>query len=80
MIKSDKLKKQRKKLPDGTIIYTLEIAVNPKEGSVEYIVEAIDEIGESTKGPVDSSWDYLEDYFDDEDLEVLDEFYTVGES
>ena len=77
---SDKLKKQRKKLPKGTLIYTLEIAVNPKEGSVEYIVEGIDEVGESKMGPIDSNWDYLEDYFDEEDFETLGNLYIVGES
>ena len=77
---SDKLNKQRKKLPKGTLIYKLEIAVNPKEGSVEYIVEGFDEIGEIRPGPMDSSWDYLEDYFDEEDFEVLDNLYDVGES
>tara|TARA_R110002020_G_scaffold448364_2_gene661152 strand:- start:124 stop:375 length:252 start_codon:yes stop_codon:yes gene_type:complete len=79
-IMSDKLNKQRKKLPKGTLIYTLEIAVNPEEGSVEYIVEGFDEVGEVKPGPMDSSWDYLEDYFDEEDFDVLDNLYDVGES
>ena len=77
---SDKLKKERKKLPKGCIVYTLEIAVNPEEGTVEYIVEGIDEVGAKIPGPIDSSWDYLEDYFDEEDIKVLDEMYIVGES
>ena len=77
---SDKLDKEKKKLPKGCIVYKLEIAVNPKEGTVEYIVEAIDEVGEVKPGPIDSSWDYLEDYFDEEDFEALGNLYDVGES
>ena len=80
MIKSKKLSKQRKKLKDGCLVYTLEIAVNPDEGTVEYIVEAIDEVGEVIPGPIDSNWNYLEDYFDEEDFDVLDKLYDVGES
>ena len=77
---SDKLDKERDKLPKGTLIYKLEIAVNPKEGSVEYIVEGFDEIGGKIPGPIDSSWDYLEDYWDEEDMKVLEDLYIVGES
>ena len=78
---SDKLDKERDKLPKGTLIYKLEIAVNPKKGSVEYIVEGFDEIGEDNDiGPIDSNWDYLEDYFDDEDIRLLETLYEVGES
>ena len=51
---SDKLKKERDKLPKGTLVYKLEIAVNPKEGSVEYIVEGFDEIGDSQPGPINT--------------------------
>ena len=77
---SNKLDKERDKLPKGTLVYKLEIAVNPKEGSVEYIVEGFDEIGASQIGPIDSSWDYLEDYWDEEDMKVLEALYIVGES
>lgn len=77
---SDKLDKERKKLPKGCIIYKLEIAVNPEEGSVEYIVEGFDETGDTFSGPIDSNWDYLEDYFDDEDIRLLETLYEVGES
>ena len=80
MIKDKKIKKERKKLKDGCLVYTLEIAVNPEEGTVEYIVEGIDEVGESKMGPIDSNWDYLEDYFDEEDFETLCNLYIVGES
>ena len=80
MIKSKKLIKKREKLEDGSLIYTFEIAVNPKKGTVEYIVEGIDEVGEVIPGPLDSNWNYLEDYFDEEDFDVLDKLYDVGES
>ena len=76
---SDKLKKERNKLPKGTLIYKLEIAVNPKEGSVEYIVEGFDEIG-NDMGPIDSNWDYLEDYWDEETLDIFNNLYEVAES
>ena len=77
---SDKLDKERKKLPKGTIIYKLEIAANPKTGTVEYIVEGFDEVGTGDMGPIDSSWDYLEDYFDEETLNIFDYLYEVAES
>ena len=76
---SDKLDKERKKLPKGTLVYKLEIAVNPKEGSVEYIVEGFDEVGGDV-GPIDSSWDYLEDYWDEETLDIFNNLYEVAES
>tara|TARA_R100001163_G_scaffold65834_1_gene65484 strand:+ start:16420 stop:16656 length:237 start_codon:yes stop_codon:yes gene_type:complete len=77
---SDELDKERDKLPKGTLIYKLEIAVNPKEGSVEYIVEGFDEVGEECPGPIDSNWDYLEDYWDEETLDIFNNMYEVGES
>ena len=78
---SDKLDKERKKLPKGTLVYKLEIAVNPKEGSVEYIVEGFDEVGEGNEiGPIDSNWDYLEDYWDEDTLKIFECMYEVGES
>ena len=76
---SDKLKKERDKLPKGTLVYKLEIAVNTKKGIVEYIVEGFDEIG-NDMGPIDSSWDYLEDYWDEETLDIFNNLYEVGES
>ena len=42
MAKNNKLNKERKKLEKGSLIYTLEIAVNPEEGTVEYIVEGLE--------------------------------------
>ena len=77
---SNKLDKEKKKLVKGCIIYTLEIAVNPDKGTVEYIVEGFDEVGTGDMGPIDSSWDYLEDYFDEETLNIFDYLYEVAES
>ena len=80
MIKDKKIKKERKKLKDGCLVYTLEIAVNPEEGTVEYIVEGFDEIGSSEVGPIDSNWDYLEDYWDEETMGIFKGLYEVAES
>ena len=77
---SDKLDKERDKLPKGTLIYKLEIAVNPKEGSVESIVEGFDEVGGDETGPIDSNWDYLEDYWDEETMGIFKGLYEVAES
>ena len=77
---SNKLDKERDKLPKGTLVYKLEIAVNPKEGSVEYIVEGFDEIGAKDTGPIDSNWEYLKEYWDEETLDIFDNMYEVGES
>ena len=77
---SSKLDDERKKLPTGSIVYKLEIAINPKTSTVEYIVEGYDEIGATEQGPIDSNWDYLEDYFDEEDFKLLESMYEVGES
>lgn len=77
---SDKLKKERKKLEKGCVIYTLEIAFDPEKGTVEYIVEGFDEIGDSKIGPLDSNWDYLESYFDEETLDIFNYLYEVAET
>jgi hypothetical protein len=75
---SDKLNKKKSKLAKGCLIYKLEIAYNEKKDSVEYICETIDKEGFS--GPIDCSWEYLEDYFDEEGFELLDSLYDVGEA
>ena len=31
-------------------------------------------------GPIDYSWEYLEEYFDEEDIAMMDSLYDVGES
>ena len=77
MADNNKLNKERKKLPKGTLIYTLEIAVNPKEGTVEYIVEGLDEIDTES---MNSNLEYVVDSFDEEGIKLLDEVYDIGES
>ena len=85
MADNNKLNKERKKLPKGTLIYTLEIAVNPKEGTVEYIVEGLEEISD-VSGPInmDSNGYYeyadIEDYFDEDSIKMLENAYIVAES
>jgi len=71
-------KPNKKNLPKGCLIYKLEIAYNEDSGSVEYICESVDNQGFT--GALDSSWDYLSDYFDEEDFELMDSLYDVGES
>ena len=69
---------KKKKLAKGCLIYKLEIAYDDKRDTVEYICETIDREGFS--GPIDCSWQYLEDYFDEEGLQLLDSLYDVGEA
>ena len=69
---------KKKKLAKGCLIYKLEIAYDDKRDTVEYICETIDREGFS--GPIDCSWEYLEDYFDEEGLNLLDSLYDVGEA
>ena len=75
---SDKLNSKKKKLAKGCLVYRLEIAYNEKKDCVEYICETIDKEGFS--GPINCSWEYLEDYFDDEDIALMDSLYDVGEA
>ena len=74
---SDKIKK-KDELAKGCLIYKLEIAYNEDKDTIEYICESVNK--ESFSGPIDSSWDYLENYFDDEDFKMLDSLYEVGEA
>ena len=69
---------KKKKLAKGCLIYKLEIAYNEESDTVEYICETIDK--ESFTGPTDSNWDYLTDYFDEEDIAMMDSLYDVGEA
>ena len=75
---SSKLDNKKKKLAKGCLVYKLEIAYNEDKDCVEYICETIDREGFS--GPIDCSWQYLEDYFDEEGLQLLDSLYDVGEA
>ena len=61
-----------------TLIYTLEIVYNEKGDAIEHICEGI-----STSNPVwpiDSNFNYLEEYFDNDTFKLLDDIYIVGES
>ena len=75
---SDKLNEKKRKLSKGCLVYKLEIAYNEEEGTIEYICETIDKEGFS--GPLDSNWDYLTDYFDEEDMAMMESLYEVGEA
>ena len=68
----------KKKPPKGCLVYSLEIIYNHKDDTVEHICESID--GDGFRGPMDMSWEYLEEYFDEEDLQMMDSLYDVGES
>ena len=72
------MSENKKKPPKGCLVYKLEIAYNEENGTVEYICETVDRNGFS--GPMDASWDYIEDYFDEEDLRMMDSLYEVGEA
>tara|TARA_R100000458_G_C8099364_1_gene126681 strand:- start:195 stop:404 length:210 start_codon:yes stop_codon:yes gene_type:complete len=67
-----------KKNKKGNLIYTLEIVYNEKDGTVQHIAEGI--VTANPVGPIDSNFDFIEDYFDMETLKLLDELYIVGES
>ena len=70
--------KPKKKLAKGSLIYRLEIAYNEDKDTIEYICESIDKMEDY--GPIDTNWDYLHDYFDEEDLKLMDALYEVGEA
>ena len=74
---SDKINK-KKKLAKGCLVYKLEIAYSDKGNTVEYICETVDKQGFS--GPIDISWEYMERYFDEEDIAMMDSLYDVGEA
>ena len=85
MANNKKLNKERKKLQKGSLIYTLEIAVNPDEGTVEYIVEGLEEITDTSGAintEIEGHYKYvdIEDYFDEESIKLLEDAYIVGES
>ncbi len=63
---------------DDCLIYRLEIKYNEKTGVVEHITECI--IDAEDKGPIDTNWDYLEEYWDKETLDLLCSLYEVAEA
>ena len=67
-----------KKNKKGNLIYTLEIVYNQDKGTVEHIAEGI--ASTHPVGPINSNWDFIEEYFDLETLKMLEDLYIVGES
>ena len=59
-------------------IYKLEIVYDKKGETVQHICEGIST--SNPVGPIDSNFDYLEEYFDIETFKWLDDMYIVGES
>ena len=60
------------------LIYTLEIVYNEKGDVIEHICEGIST--SNPVGPIDSNFNYIEEYFDNETFKLLDDIYIVGES
>ena len=67
-----------KKNKKGNLIYTLEIVYNEKEGTIEHIAEGV--VTANPVGPIDSNFDFIEDYFDMETFRLLEQLYIVGEA
>ena len=67
-----------KKTKKGNLIYTLEIVYNEKDGTVEHICEGI--ATQEELGPIDSNFDFIEQYFDLETFKLLEGLYIVGEA
>jgi|TARA_R110000824_G_scaffold9859_2_gene43639 hypothetical protein len=63
---------------DNCFIYRLEIKYNEKTGIVEHITECI--VESEDKGPINTNWDYLEEYWDSETLNMLCSLYEVAEA
>ena len=78
MAKKNKSKENKKVLDDKLFIYRLEIAYNEKTGSIEYITESISQ--DAPAGPIDTNWDYMEEYWDEETLKIFSSLYEVGEA
>ena len=62
----------------GKLVYTLEIVYDEEKGTIEHIAEGISEAAPT--GPIDSNFDYLEEYFDMETFKLLEQLYVVGEA
>ena len=67
-----------KKHKKGKLIYTLEIVYDEKKGTIEHIAEGI--ATANPIGPINSNFDYIEEYFDMETFKLLEELYVVGEA
>ena len=69
----------KKKPSKDILIYTLKIAYNENSDTIEYIKESIDD------NPCDfiyydSDFVYIFDYYNDEDLHLLDDTLVIGEA
>ena len=62
----------------GKLVYTLEIVYDERDGTIEHIAEGIATV--NPVGPINSSFDYMEEYFDMETFKLLEELYVVGEA
>ena len=60
------------------LIYKLEIVYDKNGENIEHICEGIS--SSNPVGPINSNFDYLEDYFDMETFKLLEDLYIVGES
>tara|TARA_R110002020_G_C16121857_1_gene760403 strand:- start:726 stop:935 length:210 start_codon:yes stop_codon:yes gene_type:complete len=67
-----------KKSKKGKLIYTLEIVYNEKGDTIEHICEGVSTL--HPVGPINSNFDFIEEYFDLDTLELLENLYIVGES
>tara|TARA_R100000951_G_C2653126_1_gene185112 strand:- start:8456 stop:8677 length:222 start_codon:yes stop_codon:yes gene_type:complete len=59
-------------------IYTLTIAYNEHTDTIEYIEESVDT--EFDYAVFEGNYVYILDYYEDEDLKLLDESMVIGES
>ena len=78
MANKKKSKENKKVLDDKLYVYKLEIAYNESTGSIEYITESISE--NSEVGPINSNFDYIEEYWDKETLDLFNSLYEVAEA
>ena len=67
-----------KKNKKGNLIYTLEIVYDEKSDTIQHICESVST--SNPIGPIDSNFDFIEDYFDIETFKLLEELYIVGEA
>ena len=68
------IKKNKKR----NLIYTLEIVYNEKGDTIEHICEGISTA--SPIGHINSNFDFIEEYFDNDTFNLLEDLYIVGES
>ena len=67
-----------KKHKKGKLIYTLEIVYDEKKGTIEHIAEGISTA--NPIGPIDSNFDFIEEYFDLDTFKLLEGLYIVGDA